>query len=85
MAFATLASHAACLYFSLSAAAVDRGRVVLVLPPFRLCFPHALLTPNILLYLRSVVHAVQEELKGKDITLLAEGGLKTKEDIGKLF
>lgn len=29
------------------------------------------------------VHAVKKELEGKDITLLVEGGLKTKEDLGK--
>lgn len=49
------------------------------LPPC-LCSPHALpACPSMLAV------AVQEELKGKEITLLAEGGLKTKEDIGELF
>lgn len=28
-------------------------------------------------------HAVKKELEGKDITLLVEGGLKTKEDLGE--
>lgn len=33
----------------------------------------------------SFLVAVQEELKGKDVLLLVEAGLKTKEDIGELL
>lgn len=72
----------ACPRCVLSQRCYDRGCVVLTPPPLPpcLCSPHALpACPSILAV------AVQEELKGKDITLLAEGGLKTKEDIGELF